>query len=456
MSITSNAESAADKQLVARHEALHPDATHDLRFLSRHVVVFDAANAVEDRYTRKQYKDYLDSLEELGEGSEDALEAAEDAPEALPPQAAEPRSGFAEAPAVSNIDQRMLQDLSDMAFEVGLAERQGDLSKNYARFERGELMLRLASVAQTERTPFKDVLQAVNEHMAVRASENTLADFQLITKEEATTTRRVVEAFGSSAEFRLVNAINPNTGEPLVDDSGEPPLTSIREVPMNKLYAVVDYADARDLDSLLSFAYRYGERVVKKAKSVAKNSGIPLAKLIKQLDRLRREATHVVTGETIKVQADERAAMDKLRDLAGEAPPPEVASIKTDRAWHDTFWVPLRALYTSAMREFNPELMGDGEASNVFVFERTIGQYFNVNAEHGVREALGALVNAEDISTEQASEFLERFSYNPGSGQWEAEDAGHDPLDDDDFEDFGDDDDFGEEEEEDGFEDVEA
>ena len=441
MNITSNAESKDDKALADRHASLHGDAEHDLKFLKRHVVVFDAQSGSETRYTRKQYGEYLDSLESPQDGSEDATEA-------LPPQESEPRSGFTQVTA--EVDQRMLDELSNLAFQVGIEERRGDLNKNSARFERGELMLRLSAIAQAERVPFKTILERVNDRLMQLAAENTLADFQTITKEEATTTRKVVEAFGSSAEFRLVNATNPNTGEPLVDDSGEPPLTSIREVPMNKLYAVVDYAGDKDLDALLSFAHRYSERVVKKAKSVAKNQGKPLLTLIKKLDRLRAEGVHIATGETIKVQVDERTALEKLRDWAGEAPPPDVVSIKTDRSWVESFWRPLKALYSAIQKEVNPELMGEAdEVSNVFVFERTIGQYFNVNSEQGLRSAVGALIEAEDITADQAQEFFATHAFNPGggsdgSGAWERSDGGgYEPE-----EDYAD-------EEEEGFEDVE-
>lgn len=415
MSITSNAESREDKGLADRHAELHPEAQHDLKFLKKHVVVFDAEANSETRYTRKQYQAYLDGLGEPERGSEDAAEA-------LPPQSAEPRSGFVEQAA--EFDESQLEELSDRAFVVGLAERQGDLNKNSARFERGELMVSLSSIAKAERIPFKDVLARVNDRMAQRAAEDTLADFQLITEQEATTTRRVVETFGSSAEFRQVGAINPNTGEPLVDDAGEPPLTDIRQVPMNKLYSVADQVDGTDYDLLVSFAYRYDERVVKKAKSVAKNTGKTLASIIKRLDRLRQDGKHAATGEVIKVQVGTKAALEKLRDWSGEAPPPDVVSIKTDRAWHDSFWVPLKALFSALQRQFNPELMGEAtEVSNVHVFERTIGQFFNVNAEDGVRGALASAIEAEDITEEQARQFVEHFHYNPGSGEWESDAA---------------------------------
>lgn len=449
MSITSNAESRDDKALVKRHASLHDGATHDLKFLKRHVVVFDAEDASEARYTRKQYQDYLDALEAEQAGLEDATGD-------LPPQAAEPRSGFSTATA--EIDSRIIDDISDLAFQVGVSEREDEVNKNSARFERGELMIRLAAVAQSERIPFKDILTRVNERMARRADENNLTDFQLITKEEATTTRRVVEAFGSHGEFRLVNYINPNTGQPLVGDDGEPPLTSIRSVPVNKLYAIVDYAGEKDLDALLSFAYRYNERVVKKVRSIAKNQGKSLLSIAKRLDKVKRDAVHMVTGETIKVQLDTKGALEKLRDWAGEAPPPDVVSIKTDRAWVESFFEPLKALYTAVMQDVQPELFPEG-VSTVFVFERTIGQLFNVNTEEGVVNALRALVNAEDIDEDQAKEFYANHDFNPGTGQWEPNSVP--PVDEDEDEvelhDYTDDDldaDFDDDDE--GFEDVEA
>lgn len=426
MTITSNAESKRDQALLARFEAV--SAADAVRFASRHVIVTE--DGVETRYTRKQFETLIAEREaaamgdaqEEPEGAEEAeeVDAEGEIPEALPPQASEPRAARVRVVADTNADDRILDALADSAFEVGVNERRGELDKNSARFERGELMARLLGLAQAERVPFKRLLSDLNERLAQRAAENALADFQLITEQEATTTRRVVEAFGSSREFRLVNAVNPNTGEPLVDDSGQPPLTSIREVPLNKLYALVDYADEKDQDQLLSFAYRHSERVVKKVRSIAKREGKPVTQLMKQLDRKRKPASHPVTGQAIAVQLTEKDMLEELRKLAGEAPPVEVKSIKTDAAWYDTFWVPLKALFDEVMRQARPDEFAGG-VSNVFVLERTLGQFFNVNDDAGRQQALRALVEAEDITPEQARELHARLAFNPGVSRWEVD-----------------------------------
>lgn len=426
MTITSNAESKRDQALLARFEAV--SAADTVRFASRHVTVTE--DGVETRYTRKQFEALIaereaaamEGAQEEPEGAEEAEEVAAEGevPEALPPQASEPRATRVRVVADTEADDRILDALADSAFEVGVNERRGELDKNSARFERGELMVRLLGLAQAEKVPFKRLLSDVNERLAQRAAENALADFQLITEQEATTTRRVVESFGSSREFRLVNAVNPNTGEPLVDDSGQPPLTSIREVPLNKLYALVDHADEKDQDQLLSFAYRYSERVVKKVRSIAKREGKPVTQLMKRLDRKRKPASHPVTGQAIAVQLPEKDMLEELRKLAGEAPPVEVKSIKTDAAWYDAFWMPLKALFDEAMRQARPDEFAGG-VSNVFVLERTLGQFFNVNDDAGRQQALQALVEAEDITPEQARELYARLAFNPGVGRWEVD-----------------------------------
>src|SRR5690606_4480416 len=62
-----------------------------------------------------------------------------------------------------------------------------------------------------------------------------------------------------------------------------------------------------------------------------------------------------------------------------------------------------------------------GGVSNVFVLERTLGQFFNVNDDAGRQQALQALVEAEDITPEQARELYARLAFNPGVGRWEVD-----------------------------------
>src|SRR5690606_8351739 len=132
----------------------------------------------------------------------------------------------------------------------------------------------------------------------------------------------------------------------------------------------------------------------------------------------RKPASHPVTGQAIAGQLPEKDMLEELRKLAGEAPPVEVKSIKTDAAWYDAFWVPLKALFDEAMRQARPDEFAGG-VSNVFVLERTLGQFFNANEDAGRQQALRALVEAEDITPEQARELRSRLVFNPGVGRWE-------------------------------------
>lgn len=437
MAIKHNAQEANDKaDLKALRKAwgakFIKDHDIEIDFAKGHVTLVIPELGIDHRTTRKRWGEWVaDGFP--GENGEVPLPPLTPAARK---QAA--RQARAEAPAepvrgaVAAVEARpkaaplvepsedFLGDLAHRTLEVALAEREGDHGKNAARFRRGELMLELAGVAKASGVKIKDALIDLNERTLELAENNAIIGYEPINEQEASRTRKVVQAFGSSGEFRLVNAISRVTGEPVVLDDGQPPLMSLTDVALNKLVPLTELAE-EDPDEVLSFAYRHNEKVVGKAKSVAKQTGEPLIKIIRKLDRARVKAPHPVTGELIEVQPEGREAIDFLGALVGEEPTPDVVSIKTSRGFYEAFFEPLKQLMSAVASRYNPSLVAqdsEGQVSNVLVLEHTIAQYFNVHEDAGVKSALGAMVRAETISQRQAEEFLDTTAYDPDSGEW--------------------------------------
>ena len=328
----------------------------------------------------------------------------------------------AEASTVVAAQDDLIEAFAAEAFEISNTEHSGEVGRNAARFRRGELMIRLHGAAKSARIPVKKMLANLNDRMVIIAGERGVPDFGEITEQEASTTRKVVEAFGSDTDFRLAHKINPTTGQPLVRDDGNPFELHITEVAMNKLAPLTEFADSIDLDTLISFAYLNTEKVVKGAKRVATRTGAPMRKVVDKLLSVTEQSVSPLAPELgeIKINASERTLLQEISNMLGEAPPVEVATIKTDKNWYESFWVPLKNLMSQLARLYKPDATNQttGEVSNVFVLERTIGQFFNVNDDAGIQRALGAMVEAQDLSEDQANDFLSRYAFNQESGAW--------------------------------------
>jgi hypothetical protein len=307
---------------------------------------------------------------------------------------------------------------------------------------RGELMVRIQGISEASKVPVKKLLSMVNERSISLASQHSVPDFTPITEQEATTTRRVVQAFGSSGDFRYVDAIDPATGAPLVNDSGEPLSMPITEVAMNKLYPLVEYADEGSLDSLLSFAHRNTEKVVKAAKRVAKSLERPFMAVVDDVNALRTKKASPLGPEVGEVQVppDEIDIISHLKGMIGEAPESDVVSLKTSRAWYDGTFVPLKELFSAIARSFMPDLVNQttGQVSNVFVLERILTQFYNPFTDEGVQRVLGALVASGDLTESHAHEFVDSFAMNAENNNWERVVSGVVPEDSSALDDDGD------------------
>lgn len=313
-----------------------------------------------------------------------------------------------------------IERLAANALHISLQENEGERGRNAARFQRGELVLELAQIAKASHSNQKQLLEAVNAEALRQAERHNILNYTPISQQEATMTSRVVNAFGSGGEFPLVNAVSKLTGEPLVNDAGEAPTVELTDVALNKLYALASIADGY-VDEAVSFAYRHTERVVKKAKSVAQDTHLPLHQVIGAVDAARVKAPHPVTGEPIDVQPEGRDALVVLAGLAGEPIESEIITIKTTRALYDGFFVPLKKLMSAVASAYAPSLVAtttDGLVSNAFVLEQTIVQFFNVFEDDGVNTALAAMIRSETITETQAQDFLNSYAFDQTAGEW--------------------------------------
>lgn len=313
-----------------------------------------------------------------------------------------------------------IQELAAEAIEIAMAETAGEQGRNKARFHRGALMLRLDATAKALGEKRAELLREMNAASLAMAERHAILNYEPISDQEATMTKRVVERFGNSGEYPLVGAISRLTGQPVVNDAGEPLTVNITDVALNKLYALAD-VDPMGIETAVSFAYRHTEQVVKKAKAAARTLNRPLLDVLTAVDAARVKAPHPVTGDTIDVQPEGKEAMAFIAALVGEPPAREVVSIKTSRSFYDGFFIPLKKLMTAVASHYKPELIAasaDGTVSNVFVLEMTLAQYFNVYEDEGVSAALGALVRGDILSEKQAQDFLNSFAFDPANDEW--------------------------------------
>ncbi len=426
MPIVSNAERPSDveaaKAYIKRVGKGAKGHKVEMDFASRYVTI--TVDGEPQKVTRKRFERWADD----GFPSDDPIPIPTAKAE---PRPVEPAEGEATVPTpiaeatprpkvgpAIEIEPSFIDELADEALSQSLEEQGGEEERNTARFKRGESMLRLAGVAQASQQKMKDMLDLLNQRLLEKADANSLLGVSAITEQEATMTRKVVEAFGSSGEFRVVDAINPHTGDPLVNDAGEPFVRRLTQVALNKLYPLVEAAEGH-FDEVVSFAFRYSEKTVKKAKSVAKATNTPLIKVIKTVNKQRFTSVSPITGEKIKVQLEDKLAYDFLRGLVGEEPTDGVVSIKTVRSWYEAFWVPMLNLMSAAAGEYAPSLVSQntGRVSNVFALEQTISQFFNVHEDEGVNRVLAAMVRSETITEAQAHEFMDSFALSE-EGEW--------------------------------------
>lgn len=350
----------------------------------------------------------------------EAPEPVKPEPAEAAPAAPQPKKERKAAP----IGDDVLEDLANSAFLIEEHERGGKQGRNEARFQRGELMIRLRDISQASKRPMKELLSELNTRTLALASENAITGFATITESEASDTRRVVSAFGGSGEFQHVFGVNPGTGQPMVADDGRPIRIPLTQVALNKLVPLAEYVDDEaDPDRLVSFAHSTTEKVVKKAKSVAKKLDRPMLSVINDITKLRVRMPSPLgpdVGE-IEVPPDEKETVNALREMVGEKPQEDIATLRTSRGWYEGTWLEIKETVSAICRRFNPSAVAEttNEVSNVYILERILTAYYHPQDDDGVQRLLGMLVASEEIAEAQANEWINTMARDPETGEWE-------------------------------------
>lgn len=439
MPIATNATASEDmataKQMITALAPEVGDEVVNVKFLKTKVKVATEDDVVD--MTRPQFRAWAeagfpwDGEPQVPDPRQQATPEPEPEPdtEAAPASPSAPTEDAEEPPETPTRTERKTADPSDVleelateAFEIEREELDGQHGRNVARYRRGELMLRLQSISQAAKLPVKDLLSELNRRTIALASKHQIPDFAPISEGEATMMRKVVSAFGSSGEFRHVYGIDPATGTPLVQDDGTPYEIPLTDIAPNKLYPLTQYADKLDHDELMSFAYSATEKVVKKTKGVAKAIGKPFSEVMHEVVNMRTTIMSPLgedVGE-IQVPPSEKDILAHLREVAGEKPAEDVASIKTSRAWYEGTWLPIKNLVTAIAQEFMPDRIpeGAGQVPNVLILERILTQFYNPMEDDGVKRLLAVFVAAEDMTNDQAVQFLENFAYDGENDEW--------------------------------------
>lgn len=375
------------------------------------------------------------SLEGSGEAGDAGASVDEEVPEGAVPDVAvddpEPEGAGDPSPRAERaIEEGNLRDafhdLVRDTFEVLRQEHRGEIGRNVARLRKGQVMTVVEAFkerAQEEGleglTTTKDILAALNSGLIAFANSHGIVDrFNRITENEATITRTVFERFtqperGINSTFRMVDAVDEATGEPILNDAGEPMEVPLSEVAVNNLYPLSEYVAEGNRDALASFAHRFSEKVVKQAKKYSKDRSVPILEVVQDINNLRRAVPSPITEEEVSVQADEGLALSWIREQRGEEPPSEIVSIVTTRDWYEAEFEAMKAVASKAYAVFGQPLDEEtGLISNVKLLERTMTQYFSINL-YGAERLIAALVDAGDFSEAQAQRFLARYQWDP-------------------------------------------
>jgi len=319
-----------------------------------------------------------------------------------------------------------LQALAEEAYEIEAEQQTGEVGSNSARYKLGLLVLKLDQLkarakeeGRTEWANRKALLELLNKgQLAIADKRDATRKFKPIDEGEATAMSKVAETFLAgdlTARFKLVDTINPVTGEPLVGDDGEPLEVPVTEVAPSKLYPLAKHATSDNFHSLVSFAHNYNESNVKAVVKLSDKLDKPVDEVIDDIARQRRAIMSPITDETIEVGMDDDGLKLWLKEMAPEPPPSPYYSITTERGWAESVWEPLLGVLSAIndMDHFITPNEQTGRVSNVFALERAITQFFNVHEEDGFQRVLGALHQAGDISEARAVEIASMYAFDP-------------------------------------------
>jgi hypothetical protein len=312
-------------------------------------------------------------------------------------------------------------------------ERTGELDKNAARYAKGMRLSAFESIGRELKEAGDPdfqvrgaVLNYARRALHVRdVSEHAIDTRKRLAPSEVSMTRKVYETYlqhrgDLEASFEVVDAVNQETGEPLVSDSGEPYVKSVAEIALNKLYILAPYYVDTHRDKILSFAYRNSEKAVGAAVKLMDERKDNIGEVIDQLNQI----TNTDAGEDID---PEMAVRDFVATKVGTTPPSQVRTIKVDAAWYEGDWVDIKRVATALAVKFGHPLDDRGQIPNTVLLEHLVS-YF-VPREHGASAIVQAFVDNGTLEEAQARTFLAEYS---GIADASVGASGADDVDDDD------------------------
>lgn len=314
-------------------------------------------------------------------------------------------------------------------------ERSGELQKNEARYAKGERLANLEDIANRLKAAgdkrFKSnraVLAFAREKVQESIADQGVIDTglaQRLSDQEVSASRTVYRTYmhnGMNTTFRLVDTIDPTTGQPYQDDAGNPPEMPITGIAMNKLYILAKVYNPEDHDQIISFAHRTGEKALTAARKLMNPEEDNAAEVIKEIQEYLDSDPVKDDGEPFK-SADE-AIIDLVAKRTGKTAPSQVKSIKVDAGWYESFWRPAKEIATALSKSQGWPLDEKGEVSNTVLLERIIALAlpdFTNGPEDAVNEILNVFMNSDELTEEQATQFFDQYLSELNSEEGEGE-----------------------------------
>lgn len=317
-------------------------------------------------------------------------------------------------------------------------ERSGELQKNEARYQKGEHLVALEDLGRKLKeagdTRFKSqrqVMDFARERVRSAMEHAGVIDTTLekrLSDQEVSATRTVYRTYmhgGMDTSFRLVDTINPETGQPYQDDTGNPPEMPVKGIALNKLYILAKMHNPEDHDAIVSFAHRTGEKALTAARKLMDPEKDNAVDVITEIQGFLD--TDPVNAQGEPYNSTDEAILDFVANRLGKAAPTSVKTIKVDAGWFEGQWSEIKAVATALFKHVQFTLDDKGEAPNTQILERMANAAFAdfEDSEEGiVRGIVNLFELGEDITDEQASEFVEAYFNPPQEGEGEGEGEG--------------------------------
>lgn len=347
-----------------------------------------------------------------------AAKAKADKPEPAPkPPKPEPKAETVpspDSPRIKTLREAMEQAALDLATDID-KERTGELSSTAARYAKGAHLDRMEGIANDLKGAGdpdfakRGAARAFARSLIERQMENrhgVIDPKDRLSNQEMTYTTTVFQTYlkfqgGLDATFQAVDAIDKQTKQPLVNDSGEPYEFPVTNIALQKLYILAAFYldDARD--KILSFAHRNTQKVVAAAAKLMDANKGNVAEVIDAINQAQANAQDDDLDP-------EEAALDHVAEQRGETPPSTVKSIKVDAGWFGGDWTDIKRVATQIAVSFGLPLGDNGEIGNTFLLERLLNVY--APRLYGANNIVQMMVETDTIDEAQARKFLAEFA----------------------------------------------